>query len=70
MAPMKFRKKNTPLPVVTVVFLVLTSMCAGCGAIRFFPRQLAEKAADKVLDDILQVPAPVEGGIKPTLKQP
>lgn len=36
-----------------VALLLGTLLClAGCSVISFFPNQAAEKAADKVLDDI------------------
>lgn len=32
--------------------LILATVAAGCGTISFFPAQPAQKAADKVIDDI------------------
>jgi hypothetical protein len=42
--------------------ILATAVAAGCGTISFFPAQPAQKAADKVIDDIwppIQPAAPV-----------
>jgi hypothetical protein len=55
---MNYRTRTLQLIITCAVF----SFAAGCGTISFFPTQPAQKAADKVIDDIwppVQPTAPV-----------
>lgn len=51
---------------MVVLMLVTLLGDAGCSAISFFPHKAAEKAADRVLDDILPGDATHTDAAKPT----
>jgi len=56
------KNRTSSIHLYVLVFATAIATVSGCGTISFFPTQPAQKAADKVIDDIwppIQPTAPV-----------